>query len=762
MTPPNQEKIYLGDPPRLLLGAAAIFWGGMSGHALTGLLMALALEARHWVASRWDFSEKAFVRAWQLSIVTGFVVGFVMRFQMSPALNLLEVFTWIPVFFLPVMLASLYSENPGIPVTTFSYFARRKMLQERADGWETPGSRIFLGYPFLGLLVVMAGLGLRDVIWYGGGAALLILAGVFFAWPSGRSRPFAWVFAALLSLSFALAIASVINLLYYYVLDGGWYKEADRGSALESTTFLGRVGEIKLSPKIRWRVFVEDGPKPDLLRLSSYNVFGLNNWISAGEVPDRRRGQPGAERQKATARDFTGLFVAHYDDSKKNRFSYLRKDLKKNGLLKSRYRLRGDLSDEDLIPLDLGARALDEFATLAVEYNVMGATRAVEPDFLVSDLVVDSGEEPVSDEDPYLSDLQVGRQRGDQRQNRDRLRNSLREFLQEKGMDPPVEEFSESEPDEISQRVTIARLKQIFQRDFQYSLTQSAIPQKYQNIGVIPYFLGRGKRGHCEYFGTATALLLREMGMPSRYCVGYAVAEKGSGKNEYIVRGKHAHAWTRAYLGGKWVEEKTREGDKEWRCRGGHWVDVDTTPSVWLKQDQAELTWARRLLDWWQTWQENFTVWRSQASNRLIINGLLIGVGVLLLGYIFWRLRSTRLKKEKSTKVAEAFTFAQVETALTGIESRLEKLAGSRMRGQTMADWLQHASEKFPVLAPDLNELREIYQRLRFDPRKTEQNDAQNLAAAVKKLRPILKRTVAVHATGWWRTVKRIMSRPEK
>ncbi|MGE9267394.1 MAG: hypothetical protein ACQKBY_04800, partial [Verrucomicrobiales bacterium] len=485
------EDLYLSDPPRLLLGAGAIFWGGMTGNALSGLLMAMALEARHWVDLRWDFTGKAFVRAWQISLLIGLVAGFLMRFQFNPPLNLLEIFTWIPVFLLPVVLASLYSERAGIPLTTFSYFARRKVAQDRAEGVPVSESRVFLGFPFLGLLILMAGLGLRDLAWYAGGAGVLLFLAVYWARTGGRRRPAAWVAAASLSMALALAFASAISLLYYYLLDGGWYKEADRGTALESTTFLGRIGEIKLSPKIRWRLWVEEGAKPSLLRLSSYNVFGFNSWISAGEVPDRRRGDERTERPQATARDFTRLFSNSLTESGDfRRFAYAKENLPEVRDFSGRYRLRGAVKDEDLLPLDLEVRAIDEMAAFGLEYNVMGATRVVEPGYLVTDFVVERGEGAESDEDPYLSDLQVSRRRGEEMRRHERrgfreeLRRSLERFWEELG--ESVREEADEPPrevDEAEERRLIALMAQTFQRDYRYTLNER--PRRQQDSSMV-------------------------------------------------------------------------------------------------------------------------------------------------------------------------------------------------------------------------------------------------------------------------------------
>ena len=55
------------------------------------------------------------------------------------------------------------------------------------------------------------------------------------------------------------------------------------------------------------------------------------------------------------------------------------------------------------------------------------------------------------------------------------------------------------------------------------------------------------KAGHCEYFATATVLLLREVGVRARYVTGYAVPESAREGDNYIIRERHAHAWALVY-----------------------------------------------------------------------------------------------------------------------------------------------------------------------------------------------------------------------
>ena len=102
-------------------------------------------------------------------------------------------------------------------------------------------------------------------------------------------------------------------------------------------------------------------------------------------------------------------------------------------------------------------------------------------------------------------------------------------------------------------------------------------------------FLFAEKDGHCEYFASAAAILLRTGGVPTRYVNGFLGGEWNDLRQAITVRENRAHAWVEAYLG--------REG----------WVRVDATPSLsrtsrmgTLRQlvDAAELFWGRWVVEY--------------------------------------------------------------------------------------------------------------------------------------------------------------------
>ena len=98
---------------------------------------------------------------------------------------------------------------------------------------------------------------------------------------------------------------------------------------------------------------------------------------------------------------------------------------------------------------------------------------------------------------------------------------------------------------------------------FSYTLQMDIVDPK---LDPVEDFLVNRKSGHCEYFASALALLLRSVNIRSRIVNGF----KGGDWNELTetlnVRQKHAHSWVEAYAG---------IGDD----RLPIWITLDPTPS---------------------------------------------------------------------------------------------------------------------------------------------------------------------------------------
>jgi transglutaminase-like putative cysteine protease len=108
--------------------------------------------------------------------------------------------------------------------------------------------------------------------------------------------------------------------------------------------------------------------------------------------------------------------------------------------------------------------------------------------------------------------------------------------------------------------------------NFRYSLGEiSRDPQ----LDPVEDFLTSNRVGHCEYFASAMAVMLRAVGIPSRLAVGFKGGD-WTGRY-YQVRAMDAHAWVEAYLAPEYLPERL----PEWfdRSKGG-WVIIDPTGTV--------------------------------------------------------------------------------------------------------------------------------------------------------------------------------------
>ena len=74
-------------------------------------------------------------------------------------------------------------------------------------------------------------------------------------------------------------------------------------------------------------------------------------------------------------------------------------------------------------------------------------------------------------------------------------------------------------------------------------------------------FLFERKQGHCEFFASSMAVMLRVLGIPSRIVTGFRTGEFNDLTGQYVVRASNAHSWVEAYF------------------PGSGWVSFDPTPA---------------------------------------------------------------------------------------------------------------------------------------------------------------------------------------
>jgi hypothetical protein len=120
---------------------------------------------------------------------------------------------------------------------------------------------------------------------------------------------------------------------------------------------------------------------------------------------------------------------------------------------------------------------------------------------------------------------------------------------------------------DISESDTEARARALENHFFDSSVYAYTLEQTRIDSSVDPVidFLKNRKEGHCEYYASALALMLRSVGIPSRLVNGFKGGDWNSLGQVMYVREKHAHAW---------VEALVRSGPDE----EPYWITLDPTP----------------------------------------------------------------------------------------------------------------------------------------------------------------------------------------
>jgi hypothetical protein len=111
--------------------------------------------------------------------------------------------------------------------------------------------------------------------------------------------------------------------------------------------------------------------------------------------------------------------------------------------------------------------------------------------------------------------------------------------------------------------------------DFGYTLKLTGPVDR--SMDPIADFLINKRKGHCQYFASALAMLLRSIDIPTRLVVGFRPSEYNEVGDYFLVQQSHAHVWVEAYFK---VEELRAHSLPVPSCvRQGAWLRLDATPA---------------------------------------------------------------------------------------------------------------------------------------------------------------------------------------
>lgn len=689
-------------PPRFLTGVTLIFWGYMTEHLLVSLLAAVILEAKHWTTTRWSLSDTSYVRAWNSSILSALIIATLAWFNGLKPNEIHSIFVWIPIFLLPLELAQRYGTKDAIPLNTFSFIARKKWILDQAAGRETSTCDINTSYSYIAIALLATAMGSSRGHLHFIGLSVIIALCLLSVTKKHALRPLAWSIAltCTLALSFGgqWVVKSVID--QYAGLS---FKNQPTGlSPNESRTAIGKLGKIKLSRRVFWRMQVGQAAIPDLLTTAVYNHYSRSSWKHL-PPDDLTRDQDYLGPRDI---DFLENTAVHIFDEEQTNYQDNPQFIKITGEIKSNLQ-------ENAIPAPANPAALlTSGKETGIETNSLGTVRITNPDFSVINYKVWQGARSNTEATPNTShDLAIPEEE----------REAIQRVAQSLGLHDPS----------LSTAKKIQILRRHFKGQFQYTThlrtTQHTRITKRNAVGI---FLENTKAGHCEYFATATAMLLRESGVPARYCVGFAVKNKSSTTNTWRIRGTDAHAWCRA-----WVDD--------------HWENVDLTPASWRSSDTgAKMQWINQFIEWWQIAREDFTLWRTNGENKSTVSTLLISSLAILPLWLLWRLWRAKKNNHAKSSARDHVLQPALPTALNQLEPIVSRQIGPRPVGTTLPQWMSTLSSLDPRIKEPLARACQLHSTIRFDPsyRTSETTHPEletklqtELEATVKTLHTLIK-----------------------
>ncbi len=663
--------------PPLLLGAALLLWGWHSGYLLVGAILGLILEAARVVKTRWDFSNDDFNRIWTfctLLFLASTVYAFTANdgpteyrgFFQNPspwtqrtagaasARTAATLIKWLPMTFFLFMAAQIYSTRSGVPLETISLILRRRWKKALREGKPLPPSRsLDVSYVYLALTLFGASMHTAEDTAYFWGLALML---AWALWPlrSPRFGLAVWIAALAAALLIGYSGQRGLARLRAYVetLNPQWLGGFGRKSfdPTHNRTALGRVGKLKMSGQIVLRLEVTEGAAPTLLREACYRAFRNQVWYSdisrssfANLTPETNTTTWILVPGKSTS---ASVRIANY--------------------------LSGG---RGLLPLPSGSGRLDNLPAFILQRNDLGAVLAEGPGLVIFDARHSPGASLDTDPD-FRFDLDVSTQES----------NAVHRVVAQLGLrDKPAREV-------------LPEITRFFAENFTYSLSQEP-KGRSTNDTPLTHFLLNDRRGHCEYFATATVLMLRHLGIPARYAVGYAVHE-GAGR-DYVVRERDGHAWCRV-----------------WDDTSRTWQDFDTTPASWLAEENKQASPLQFLSDVWSRLRFELAKFRWGQTNwrRYLLWGISPVLVILLIQIIF---RRGRARPEAGHGADLSQTWPGLDSEFYQLEARLARRGGvARHPGEPLAVWLLRAIHD-PGLASfrqPLQRLLVMHYRYRFDP----------------------------------------------
>lgn len=235
----------------------------------------------------------------------------------------------------------------------------------------------------------------------------------------------------------------------------------------------------------------------------------------------------------------------------------------------------------------------------------------------------------------------------------------------------------EHEPERMARAV-----EEHFHKDFRYTLEQLETQVK----DPLAYFLFVRKQGHCEYFASSMAVMLRTLGIPARVATGFLGGEFNPISGWQVVRASDAHSWVEVWIPGRgWMTFDPTPSDPS-ADRPGVWSHAvllfDAADQFWrdwvLTYDlEHQVALAAQMQRAGRAWGEagfDGSAWFQRNATVLLGAGAAAGSAVMAAvygpGWLVWWNRRRRLQRAQRGEAGASDATVLYERMLQLLEQR--------------------------------------------------------------------------------------------
>ncbi|MBC7233779.1 MAG: transglutaminase domain-containing protein [Chloroflexi bacterium] len=254
---------------------------------------------------------------------------------------------------------------------------------------------------------------------------------------------------------------------------------------------------------------------------------------------------------------------------------------------------------------------------------------------------------------------------------------------------------------------------------------------------VVDWFLFENRRGYCDYYATAMAVMCRAVGIPARVSQGYTSGEYIAASRSYRVRQLDAHAWPEVYFPGYgWIEfEPTSSEPLIARLEDSA---TPALPGLDLlaegQQETAEEKFGRDELLAEGEGQADITLTQSKSWQSRLLYGVLALMGIfaggllLVIGWWFYSLRGL-------STAASVYEQMQRLGGLLGVAHRMH---------QTPAEYGESLASVIPESRDAIRYVIFCYVKQRFGKTGLDKMEEKQLREQWLKLRALIWRRLLI------------------